>query len=106
MSAPFFILLCSAATYLCRIVGVVASGKVRSESAAFRYATCVTYAIIAALILRMVMYPAGLTAESSLLSRLLATVSGLAVYLLLKRNVAAGAWSAAAVFVLINELET
>lgn len=104
MTAPVFILLCSLATYFCRFVGVVAAGNVRAESAAFRYATSVTYAIIAALILRMVVYPQGLTAESALSSRLIAAGAGLLIYLITRRNVAAGAWTAATAFILMNEL--
>ena len=103
MTAPVFILLCSLATYFCRLIGVVAAGKVRAESAAFRYATNVTYAIIAALILRMLVYPQGLIADSTLSARLIAAGAGLAIYLLLRRNVAAGAWTAAAAFVALNE---
>ncbi len=102
MSPAFFILLCSLATYACRFAGVLAAGKVRPNSAAFRYATCVTYGIIAAIILRLVAYPQGPAAETALEARLAAIAAGLLVYFLLRRNVAAGAWTAAGVFVLIN----
>ncbi|MGI9338512.1 MAG: AzlD domain-containing protein [Gammaproteobacteria bacterium] len=103
MTAPVFILLCSLATYLCRFVGVVAAGRVRAESAVFRYATSITYAIIAALILRMLVYPQGLTADSALSSRLIATGAGLLIYFACRRNVAVAAWTAAATFIIMNE---
>ncbi|MGI9337787.1 MAG: hypothetical protein ACR2P4_04670, partial [Gammaproteobacteria bacterium] len=63
----------------------------------------ITYAIIAALILRMLVYPQGLTADSALSSRLIATGAGLLIYFISRRNVAAAAWTAAATFIIMNE---
>ena len=95
------ILLAAAATYFWRALGVAAAGGIRASSPILRAATCIAYSMVAALIVRMIVFPAGDTAEIPLLIRLLAVGAGLAVFLH-RRNVAAGAWAAAIAVVALN----
>jgi branched-subunit amino acid transport protein len=49
-------------TYLCRAVGVALSGQVSQESEFFRWLSAVTYAMVAALTIRLIFLPIGLLA--------------------------------------------
>lgn len=73
-------------TYLWRGLGVWLSGRVTVDSPALRWVTCVSYAMLAALIARMLMMPEGPLAATPLLDRVIACAVGLAALFLLKRN--------------------
>jgi branched-subunit amino acid transport protein len=47
-------------TYLCRAMGVKLSGHIHQESEIFRWLSAVTYAMVAALTVRMILLPIGL----------------------------------------------
>ena len=49
-------------TYLCRAIGVLLSGKINQESPIFQWLSAVTYAMVAALTVRMIILPLGLLA--------------------------------------------
>jgi len=49
-------------TYLCRAIGVVLSAKINQESEIFRWISAITYAMVAALTVRMIILPLGLLA--------------------------------------------
>lgn len=100
MNVLTVILGSAAATYFWRALGAAAAGKINAGSRPFRLAACIAFAMVAALILRMLVYPAGITASAPLLLRLAAAGLGLAVFALFRRNVAAGAWASAGVFAL------
>ena len=53
------ILVTSFATYLSRFLGVISSEKIKETSRIFKWFNCVAYATLAALIARMVIFPAG-----------------------------------------------
>ena len=53
------ILVTSLATYLSRFLGVISSEKMDIKSKIFRWFNCIAYAILAALIARMIIFPAG-----------------------------------------------
>ena len=61
------ILVTSFATYLSRFLGVVSSEKIDAKSKIFRWFNCIAYAILTALIARIVIFPTGSLAESSIL---------------------------------------
>jgi branched-subunit amino acid transport protein len=46
-------------TYACRALGVMASDKINQDSEFFRWLSAVTYALVAALVVRMVLMPVG-----------------------------------------------
>ena len=50
--------IAAAGTYACRALGVMASGKINQDSEFFRWLSAVTYALVAALVVRMVLMPA------------------------------------------------
>ena len=80
------LILCAAVTYMWRGLGVLLSGRISTSSEAFTWITCVAYAMVAGLIMRIIVMPTGLLATSLLTHRLLACVLGLAAYYLARRN--------------------
>ena len=48
-------------TYACRALGVMASGKINQDSEFFRWLSAVTYALVSALVVRMILVPALMT---------------------------------------------
>ena len=79
-------LVCAAGTYLWRGLGVLLSGRIATSSELFTWLTCVAYAMVAGLIMRIIVMPAGLLGTSLLGHRLLACALGLAAYYLFRRN--------------------
>ncbi len=47
-------------TYLCRAIGVMLAGKINQDSEIFRWLSAVTYAMVAALTVRLIVLPIGL----------------------------------------------
>ena len=84
---PFAVILVgAAATYIWRGLGVALSGRIDPDGRAFAWAACIAYALVAALVARMIVLPTGPLAETPLADRLGATVLALAVYFLVGRN--------------------
>jgi len=80
------ILVTSFATYLSRFLGVVSSEKIDETSKIFKWFNCIAYSILAALIARMVIFPAGELAESSIFIRLFVVTLCVLMFLFTKRN--------------------
>jgi branched-subunit amino acid transport protein len=51
--------IAAAGTYACRAVGVMVSEKIQQDSEFFRWLSAVTYALVAALVVRMLLLPIG-----------------------------------------------
>ena len=51
--------IAAAGTYACRALGVVVSDKINQDSEFFRWLSAVTYALVSALVVRMVLMPVG-----------------------------------------------
>jgi hypothetical protein len=66
-------------TYACRALGVKLSGHIHQESEIFRWVAAVTYAMVAALTVRMLLMPLGLLATVPMVLRMLICVVSLAV---------------------------
>ena len=49
-------------TYFCRAIGVLLAKKINQDSEIFRWLAAVTYAMVAALTIRMILMPLGLLA--------------------------------------------
>jgi branched-subunit amino acid transport protein len=49
----------SVGTYVCRAIGVLMAGQLNPESEVFRWLSAVTYAMVAALTVRLVVLPQG-----------------------------------------------
>ena len=80
------ILVTSIATYLSRFLGVISSEKIDETSKIFRWFNCIAYSILAALIARIVIFPAGVLQEADLLLRLFVVAISLIIYILSKKN--------------------
>ena len=80
------ILVTSLATYLSRFLGVVSSEKIDEKSKLFKWFNCIAYSVLAALIARMVVFPAGELAESIILIRFFVVVVSIMVFLFSKKN--------------------
>ena len=80
------ILVTSFATYLSRFLGVVSSEKIKESSKIFKWFNCIAYSVLAALIARMVIFPAGELAEASIVIRLFVVAISVAMFLFTKKN--------------------
>jgi len=80
------ILVTSFATYLSRFLGVVSSEKIKEKSKIFKWFNCIAYSVLAALIARMVVFPAGELAESSIFIRLFVVTLCVVMFLFTKKN--------------------
>ena len=96
------ILVTSFATYLSRFLGVVSSEKINETSKIFRWFNCVAYSTLAALIARMIIFPAGVLQESELLLRLAVVAISLIIYILSKKNLVYPTLSSAILLALLN----
>ncbi|MEY4725212.1 MAG: hypothetical protein RL043_1361, partial [Pseudomonadota bacterium] len=66
-------------TYLWRALGVSFSGRINTDSEVFVWVTCVTYAMVAGLVFRIMLLPVGMLAEWAPGIRLLASAAGIVV---------------------------
>ena len=66
-------------TYICRAAGVKLSGHIHQDSEVFRWLSAVTYAMVAALTVRMILMPLGLLVTVPLALRVLICALSLAV---------------------------
>ncbi len=80
------ILVTSFATYLSRFLGVVSSEKIKETSKIFKWFNCIAYSVLAALIARMIVFPAGELSESDIFIRLFVVVASVVIFLFNKRN--------------------
>jgi branched-subunit amino acid transport protein len=76
----------SIATYLSRSLGVLFSERIDENSKIFRLFDCIAYSTLAALISKVVVFPAGDLGEASSITRLIVVFVCVAIFLLAKRN--------------------
>lgn len=86
----FLVVGSAGATYVWRGLGVALSGRVRVESELFNWIACVAYAMVAGLIMRIIVMPSGLLAQSFLADRLLACAVALVAFYASRRNLFIG----------------
>ena len=96
------ILVTSFATYLSRFLGVLSSEKIKETSKIFKWFNCIAYATLAALIARMVIFPAGVLSESIILFRLAVLIAAISLYLITKKNLVYPTVLSAIVLALLN----
>ena len=92
-SALLVIVLAAIATYASRAVGTMVSGKITVDSPIIDWITCVTYALLTGLVVRMIWMPVGTLANTDDWVRFTAAGTGLAVFLISKHNVGLGVLS-------------
>ena len=96
------ILVTSFATYLSRFLGVLSSEKIKETSKIFKWFNCIAYATLAALIARMVIFPAGVLSESIILFRLAVLIAAILLYLITKKNLVYPTVLSAIILALLN----
>tara|TARA_B100001248_G_scaffold205619_1_gene159700 strand:- start:369 stop:695 length:327 start_codon:yes stop_codon:yes gene_type:complete len=82
----FAIIATSVATFISRFMGALTSEKVSVKSKVFQWFNCVAYSTLAALLGRMIIFPAGVLAESDLTVRLLVLIICVTLFIVTKKN--------------------
>ena len=82
----FAIIATSVATFISRFMGALTSEKVSVKSKVFQWFNCVAYSTLAALLGRMIIFPAGVLAESDLVIRLIVLIICVALFVMTKKN--------------------
>ena len=80
------IIATSVATFISRFMGALTSEKVSVKSQVFQWFNCVAYSTLAALLGRMIVFPAGVLADSDLLIRLIVLITCVALFIMTKKN--------------------
>jgi branched-subunit amino acid transport protein len=80
------IIVTSIATYSSRFLGVLTSEKIDENSKVYRWFNCLAYSTLAALISRMIIFPAGLLSESDYIIRLIVIITSILIFYLSKKN--------------------
>ena len=76
----------SVATFISRFMGALTSEKVSVKSKVFKWFNCVAYSTLAALLGRMIIFPAGVLAESTLAIRVFVLILCILVFIFTKKN--------------------
>ncbi len=84
------VLACGAATFVWRAMGVMVTRRIDATGSLFRWITCVSYAMVAGLIFRMLVMPESELANVSLPIRMTAVAIAFAAYFAFKRRLVAG----------------
>ena len=80
------IIATSVATFISRFMGALTSEKVSVKSKVFQWFNCVAYSTLAALLGRMIIFPAGVLGESDLVIRLIVLITCIALFIMTKKN--------------------
>ena len=80
------IIATSVATFISRFMGALTSEKVSVKSKVFQWFNCVAYSTLAALLGRMIIFPAGVLADSALIIRLIVLIVCVVLFITTKRN--------------------
>ena len=80
------IIVTSLATFISRFMGALTSKKVSVKSKLFQWFNCVAYSTLAALLGRMIIFPAGVLADSELIMRLIVFFTCIAIFIISKKN--------------------
>ena len=81
---------CGAATFAWRALGVAVVQRIDAQGPFFQWVTCVSYAMVAGLVFRMIMLPESELASVPLALRIAAVVIAFAAYLAFRRRLVAG----------------
>ena len=80
------IIATSIATFISRFMGALTSEKVSVNSKIFQWFNCVAYSTLAALLGRMIVFPAGVLSDSELMIRLIVLISCIVLFVITKKN--------------------
>lgn len=96
------VLACAAGTYLWRGLGVLLSGRIKVDSELFNWIACVAYAMVAGLIVRIMVMPTGMLAQSLLTERLLACALALLAFYTCRRNLFIAVSTGVSALIVVN----
>jgi branched-subunit amino acid transport protein len=100
---PFVLMTAGAAvTYAWRALGVVLAGRIDARGAVFEWVFCVAYALLAGLIARMIVFPAGPLEQTDPAHRLLSAALALVIFFLTRRSILFGALAGVGTLVLLT----
>jgi len=80
------IIVTSLATFISRFMGALTSENVSVKSKLFQWFNCVAYSTLAALLGRMIIFPAGVLADSEIIIRIVVLVICITIFILTKKN--------------------
>ena len=80
------IIATSLATFISRFMGALTSEKVSVKSKVFQWFNCVAYSTLAALLGRMIIFPAGVLSDSELMIRLIVLITCVLIFIFTKKN--------------------
>ena len=80
------ILVTSLATYISRFLGVITSKKIKEDSKIFKWFNCLAYSTLSALLVRIIIFPAGALSEVDYFIRFIVIFICLIVFLISKKN--------------------
>ena len=80
------IIVTSLATFISRFMGALTSERVSVKSKLFQWFNCVAYSTLAALLGRMIIFPAGVLADSEIIIRIIVLVICITIFILTKKN--------------------
>jgi len=99
------ILVTSFATYLSRFLGVVSAEKIKETSKIFKWFNCLAYSTLAALIARIIVFPAGALAEADYFIRFIVIIVSLIIFYSTKKNLVYPTAFSAIILALLNYLQ-
>jgi branched-subunit amino acid transport protein len=91
-------------TYFWRAMGVVLSGRIRTDGALFQWVGCVAYAMIAGLAVRILVLPTGTLTVAPMPDRIGACALAFLVYIVSRRNLFLGVGTGFAAITLLQLL--
>ena len=80
------IIATSVATFISRFLGAVTSERIDANSKLFDWFNLVAYSTLAALLSRIIIFPAGVLADAELTVRLIVLVSCIFIFIIMKKN--------------------
>lgn len=89
------------ATVLWRALGVALSGRIKPDSPILDLVGCIAYALLAALVARMILLPIGPLATVNLPARLVGVGVAVLVFYVFRRNLLAGVLAGGATLALL-----
>ena len=98
------IIATSLATFISRFMGALTSEKVSIKSKIFQWFNCVAYSTLAALLGRMMIFPAGVLSDSELLYRLVVLGFCISIFIRLKENLVIPTVLSAFLLALLNNI--
>ena len=80
------IIATSVATFISRFLGALTSERVDANSKIFDWFNLVAYSTLAALLGRIIVFPAGVLADADLIIRLVVLISCIFIFIIMKKN--------------------